>query len=406
MAVSEFLPSGATQAGTKARWLSPRIKWVIGLAAGLAIILIAWHLIDGWLHAKPKTPPPPPVRVSTAKSQTVTVMEHTIATVVSPATVQVNAQVAGKLLTAYFQEGQIVHKGDPLFQIDPAPFQNALAQAKAQLAKDQANAASLSADEKRYVTLYSENATSQQSRDQAVAAAQGARATVQSDAAAVNIAMENLGYTKIVSPINGKTGPIAIQPGNLVSVAGATLVTITQIQPIKLSFYLPQNDLTQIQDQMAAGKLVASVPMPGATGGAEKATVDFVSNIVNATTGTIELRATFPNDDLRLVPGQTVQVTIALRELPNAVVVPRDAVNAGPDGSFIDVVGPDSVVAQQPVALLNDDGTLDAVKGKVKPGDKVIIDGQLRVEPGSKVTIQTGKPGSAAKPAGQPAGQP
>jgi multidrug efflux system membrane fusion protein len=377
-------------------------KWAIGLGGAAILVLIVWHLIDGWLHGKPKTPPPPPVRVAAASTQNVTVLEHTIATVVSPATVQVNAQVAGKLLTAYFQEGQIVHKGDPLFLIDPAPFQNALAQAKAQLAKDQAQAASLSADETRYVTLYAQNATSQQSRDQAVAAAAGARATVQSDTAAVNIAAENLGYTRIVSPIDGKTGPIVIQPGNLVGVAGAALVTITQVQPIKLSFFLPQNDLTQIQDQMTAGKLTATVPMPGASGGAEKAQVDFVSNVVNATTGTIELRATFPNTDMRLVPGQTVQVALSLREIPDAVVVPRDAVNAGPDGSYVDIVNQQSVVVQQPVTLLNDDGTNDAIKGKVKPGDRVIIDGQLRVDPGGKVTIQTGKPGSASKPAAQP----
>ena len=330
MSVSEFIPSVTRDVKAKVRRLSRRAKWVIGIGAGIILVAVGWHLISGWLHGKPKAPPPAPVKVATARLQNVTVMEHTIATVVSPAMVQVNAQVAGKLLNAFFQEGQIVRKGDALFLIDPAPFQNALAQAKAQLAKDQATAQSDLNDENRYVALYAANATSQQSRDQAVAAAQGAAATVQSDTAAVNIAAENLGYTKIISPIDGKTGPIAIQPGNLVSVAGAALVTITQIQPIKLSFFMPQNEMTQIQDQMTAGKLVAMVPMPGAKGGMEKALVEFVSNVVSATTGTIELRATFPNTDMRLVPGQSVQTTVSLREIPNAVVVPRDAVNAGP----------------------------------------------------------------------------
>src|SRR6185312_556001 len=237
----------------------------------------------------------------------------TIATVVSPATVQVTAQVQGKLLQAYFQEGQLVHKGAPLFLIDPAPFQNALAQAKAQLDKDGANLQSAQNDQRRYTALYAQNAISQQQRDQAVAAAQADAATVEADKAAVNIAAENLGYTRIVSPIDGKTGPIMIQPGNVIMAAGASntaspLVTITQIQPIKLSVFLPQTQLPQIQAQMAAGKLQAVVPMPGAESGKEQAQVDFVSNIVGANNGTIELRATFPNKDQRLVPGQNVNV--------------------------------------------------------------------------------------------------
>ena len=181
------------------------------------------------------------------------------------------------------------------------------------------------------------------------------------------------------------------------TVAGTTLVTITQIQPIKLSFFMPQRELDQIQDQMAAGKLIATVPMPGAPGGAETAPVDFISNIVSASTGTIELRATFPNTDMRLVPGQTVDIAVALKEIPNAVVVPRDAVNTGPDGAYVEVVGKDQVAVSKPVTVLNDDGSFDAIKGDVKPGDTVITEGQIRVVPGGKVTISKGKRG--AKPA-------
>jgi membrane fusion protein, multidrug efflux system len=380
MAVSTFLSSGS-----KNGLLSVRLKWILGLVVGIALVVVGWHLVGGWLNKKPRTAPPPPVSIARARLRSVTVSEHTIATVVSPATVQVNAQVAGKLLQAFFREGQIVHKGDPLFQIDPAPFQNALTQARATLAKDQAQAAALSRDEQRYVALYAAGAASQQARDQAVAAAAGARATVQSDTAAVATATENLGYTHISAPIDGKTGPILVQPGNLVTVAGTSLVSIAQVQPIKVSFFLPQNELAQIQDQMAQGRLIATVTIPGAQ--ALRAKVDFISNIVNAATGTIELRATFPNDDMRLVPGQSVTVSVSLRDIPNAVVVPRDAVNAGPDGSYVDVVRPDSVAVVKPVTVLNDDGTFDAIKGDVKPGDRVITDGQLRVVPGAKVAI-------------------
>ena len=335
---SEFAPTVTRvteKAGRTVRRMSGRTRWILAGIGGLLLIALIWHVAAGLLAGPKKPPPAPPVHVATATKADVTVIDHTIATVVSPAMVQVNAQVAGKLLTAYFQEGQIVHKGDPLFLIDPAPFQNALAQARAQLAKDQATAQSDIKDENRYIALYAANATSQQMRDQAVAAAKGAVAQVNSDQATVNIAAENLGYTKIVSPIDGKTGPIVIQPGNLITVAGATpLVTIAQIQPIKLSFFMPQDQLTQIQNQMTAGKLNAIVPMPDAPGGNETAPVDFVSNIVGSSTGTIELRATFVNDDQRLVPGQSINIGITINQIAGATVVLRDAVNLGPDSSL------------------------------------------------------------------------
>jgi multidrug efflux system membrane fusion protein len=264
-----------------------------------------------------------------------------------------------------------------------------LAQARAQLAKDTATAQAAANDQQRYTTLYAQNAISQQQRDQAVATAKADAATVEADKAAVNIAAENLGYTRILSPIDGKTGPILIQPGNLITVAGSTpLVSITQIQPIKLSFFLPQGQLTQIQNQLAAGKLQAVVPMPGAPDGKEEAKVDFISNAVVANTGTIELRATFQNTDQRLVPGQSVNVGVTLNQIAGATVVPRDAVNVGPDSSYVYVVDKDNVVSSKTVKVLNDDGTLDAIEGDVKPGDPVVVEGQLRIVPGTKVQIR------------------
>jgi len=392
--VSDFTPAitYSSKAAKGRVRLSRRVKWILAGLGAVILIALAWHFIAALLAGPKKAPPPPSVHVAVARRADVTVMEHTIATVVSPATVQVNAQVAGKLLNAYFQEGQIVHKGDPLFLIDPGPFQNALAEANAQLAKDQATAQSDLNDEERYIALYAQNATSQQMRDQAIAAAKGAVAQVNSDQAAANIAAENLGYTKIVSPIDGKTGPIIIQPGNLITVAGVTpLVTITQIQPIKLSFFLPQNQLTQIQNQVTAAMLTAAVPLPGAPGGNEKAPVDFISNIVNAATGTIELRATFANEDQRLVPGQSINIALTIGQIQGATVVPRDAVNQGPDSSYVYVVNAQSQIVSQTVKVLNDDGANDAISGNVHPGDKVVTDGQLQVVPGNKVAIQKGR---------------
>ena len=392
---SHFSPSttgAAGQAAKKTAINRNRAKWILIALGSLLLIAIAWHVIAGIMAGHKKPPPLPSVRVAQARRADVSVVDHTIGTVISPIMVQVTAQVTGILKTAYFQEGQLVRKGDPLFLIDPGPYQNALDQARAELAKDQATAQSDLNDEKRYTALYAANATSQQLRDQAVAAAKSAVAQVNSDQATANIAAENLGYTKIVSPVDGKTGPIIIQPGNLITVAGATpLVTITQIQPIKVSFFLPQTQLTQIQDQMTAGKLNAIVPMPGAPRNHETATVDFISNNISATTGTIELRATFANEDMRLVPGQSVDIGVTLNQIQGATVVPRDAVNVGPDTSYVYVLNSQMVVVQKTVQVLNDDGTNDAIKGDIKPGDTVITEGQLGVVPGNKVTIQKGK---------------
>jgi multidrug efflux system membrane fusion protein len=399
MSVSEFLPSATRNVNAKAA-KSSRGRWLL---AGLGLILLAallWFGAKYLFSAKPHTPPAAPVRTARALKQDVTVVQTTIGTVVSPDMLQVTAQVQGKLLTANFQEGQLVHKGDLLFLIDPAPFQAALKQAEGQLAKDKATLAGAATDLARFQALMAANAIAKQTVDDEKATVATDEGVVQSDEGSVENARINLGYTRIVSPIDGKTGPIQIQPGNVITVAGSTpLVTITQIQPIKLSFFLPQGQLTQIQNQMRAGKLQASVPMPGAPDGKEQAKVDFISNAVGANTGTIELRATFTNADQRLVPGQNVNVGVTIGQIAGATVVPRDAVNLGPDSSYVYVVGKDNLVSSRTVKVLNDDGTVDAIQGNVKPGDQVVVEGQLRIVPGAKVAIRNTGRARASKQA-------
>jgi multidrug efflux system membrane fusion protein len=163
---------------------------------------------------------------------------------------------------------------------------------------------------------------------------------------------------------------------------------------------LPQNGLAQIQNQFNQQRLVATVPVVGAPGGAEKAPVDFVSNAVSAATGTIELRANFPNTDMRLVPGQTVTVAVTINQISGATLVPRDAVNLGPDSSFVLVVGKDGKAWSKTVKVLNDDGVNDAIQGDVKPGDKVVTDGQIRVTSGQPVRIVKDRAGR--RPAASP----
>jgi len=375
------IPAAIRRADSRTRLIASVVAVVLALA-------LAWYLTNLFRAAPAKLTPPAPVIVETVRRQDVRVVEHTIGTILAENTVQLSAQVTGQLTAANFREGQIVHTGDLLFQIDPRPFQAALEQAQAQLAKDQASLASAQNDERRYTALFAQGASSQQLRDQAVATAKGFVATVQADRATIDVAKLNLGYTRIRSPINGKTGPILIQPGNIVAANAATpLVTITQIQPVKVSFFLPQNQLTQIQTQMAAGRLQAVIPMQGAAGNKETAPVNFVGNAVSAQTGTIELRATFTNDDLRLVPGQTVEVGITTGDIPNALVVPHDALNPGLDKTFVYVVSKDSKAVMQTVTVLHDDGTTAAIEGKLRPGDKVVVEGQLRVVDGGKVAV-------------------
>ncbi len=255
--------------------------------------------------------PAPPVHVALAEARDVPVTVHTIGTVLANSVVTVKSQVDGPLVSAQFKEGQMVKEGDLLFKIDPAPFEAALRQSEAQKARDEAQHASAQADADRAVMLADRGIVSAQQRDQLVATAKALAATIDADEAAVDRAKLNLGYTIIRSPINGKTGPFIVYPGNQVhanDVAG--LVTITQIQPVKITFNLPQGNLPQLQDRMTENGLVAQVTARSDVQGAATAIVDkrdmdipvkidFIGNTVDARTGTIELRATFDNPDQR-----------------------------------------------------------------------------------------------------------
>lgn len=377
--------------------MSPRSR-LIGVTS---ILLVLAAAIAFWAFGgkKEHPRPAPAVVTATALSRDVTVVEHTVGTVVANATVQVTAQVTGQLVRAAFQEGQIVKKGDLLFEIDPRPFQAALQQAEAQLAKDEAQRINAVATKKRYDALFAQNAIASVQKDTSDATAQSAQASVDADRAAVDMARLNLNYTKIHAPVDGKTGPILIQPGNLVSANGASpLVVLTQIEPVKVSFALPQSDLPAIQTREKAGKLMALVDSHKPGVGRLAATVDFVSNQVSGTTGTIELRATYGNKDHTLVPGAQVDVDVTLGNLSKATVIPREAVNDGPDGRYVFVVGPDMTARMRPVSVAFDDGTTMAVKG-IARGEKIIVDGQLRVLPGAKVQLaksrKAGAEGSA-----------
>jgi multidrug efflux system membrane fusion protein len=327
-----------------------------------------------------------PVRIAVVQQRDMAVVERNIGTVVANSSVSVTARVQGQLTKAYFKEGQMVKAGDLLFQIDPAPFQAAYDAMLATLAGAKSTA-------ERSAILRKQNAIAAQTDDQNQSAYMQAKANAEA-------ARLNLEFCEIRSPINGKTGPILLQPGNLVSVNGLTapLVTITQIQPIKISFFLPQTDLPRIEARQKAGGLIATVDQSDTGGSSFSVPVDFISNAVNATSGTIELRATYDNKDSALVPGQLVNVIVQLSDIPKATIVPHDALTAGPDSQFIYRVS-GGRAEQIPVNVLFDDSKNVAVTGDVKPGDNVIVDGQLEVVPGGKVQVVQGAQ-AGQKPAG------
>src|SRR5437773_3713284 len=230
-----------------------------GIIATIIVVALAWRVFWPGSFGPPKQPPPP-VRVATAQLRNVTVQEHTIGTIVANSTVQVTSRVEGQLVAAPFKEGAIVHKGDLLFELDPRPFRAVVAQAVATQNRDQASLVSARNDAARYSALAAQGAASKSQADQFVAQAKALAATVAADRANVDTARLNLIYSRITSPVNGKTGPILIQPGNVVPANGTNpLVVISQIQPVKVSFFLPQSDLPRIQDQMRAHRLFATL---------------------------------------------------------------------------------------------------------------------------------------------------
>ena len=363
--------------------------------AAAILLFIAWQLAAPMFAGKKKPPPAPPVKVATAMRKDVTVMQNTIGTVVSPAMVQVTAQVTGKLLVANFREGDIVHKGDVLFQIDPQPYQAVLDQVDGQLARDTATLANDRLDLSRYQSLAQQNAISNQQLATQAAKVKSDEGMVITDKAQVDAARINLAYTRITSPIDGKTGPIFIQPGNVipaVSAASQPLVTITQIQPIKVSFQLPQNGLAQIQNQYNQHRLMAVVPMAGAPGGSGEGAGRFRQQCGQCLYRHHRTSRRF--SQYRHAAGARSDRQCLRHHQPDTGRHRRAARRgqSGPRQRLCAGGGKDGKVYSRTVQVLNDDGVNDAIQGDVKPGDKVVTDGQLRVTPGQRVRITKGQP--------------
>ncbi len=358
----------------------------------LVLLALAAALPGTEARAAGKTRPPAPVVVATAETRDVPRTARTVGTVLASATVQVKSLVEGRVLAAFFTEGQMVQADAPLFRIDPAPFQADLDQAEAMLARDQAQLQRARLDLVRQRDLSGRGVASAQKFEQAQADAKALAATVAADAAAVANAKLKLGYTDIRSPISGKTGPILVHPGNIVKAnADGALVTVSAIEPVRVAVTLPQQSLPLLQARLRESGTDLVIAVPGDDRPPITGHVDFVAATVDPLSGTIEVRATVANADHRLVPGQFVTAALVLEVLKGSVAVPFEAINNGQDGAYVYVVDAENKAQAKPVTVLySDAGVAALAPGSVAPGETVVVDGQLRLAPGVAVAVVKG----------------
>jgi len=331
-----------------------------------------------------------PVTVANVARQDVPVEVRAIGHVEPYTTVALKARVGGQVIRVGFQEGQDVRKGDVLFQIDPRPYQASLAQARAQLERDRAIARNAEEDVKRYTDLVRKDYVTQEQYDSTRAAAAAALATAKADEAAIQNAQLQLSYCTITAPISGRTGSVLVHPGNIVKGNDDNpLVVLNEIQPVYVSFSVPESSLAQIRERLRPGEKMKVIAAPsGNPGKAQTGELSFLNNSVDPGTGTILLKGTFPNENEALWPGEYVDVVMTLATESKAIVVPFQAVQTGQAGQYVWVVKSDLTVESRPVTVARTQGPLAIVAKGLEAGERVVTDGQLRLAPGAKVQVR------------------
>jgi len=368
-----------------------RLLWLL-LVAGIVAAAV-------WYFPRPQPQPkeggrgqsgaPIPVGVSPVAKGDMPVTLSQLGTVTPLAMVTVKTQISGYLMQVAFKEGQMVNKGDFLAQIDPRPYQVALEQAEAQLAKDQALLKNARLDLQRYDTLVAQNSIAKQTRDTQISLVAQDEATVKADQAQIDAQKLNLTYCRIVSPVTGRVGLRQVDPGNYVQTSDPNgIVVVTQLQPISVIFTLPEDNLPEVMKRVRAG---ASLPVTAydrtATTELAKGRLDTVDNQIDTTTGTVKLRAMFDNDQDILFPNQFVNVKLLVNTLHDAEIVPTSAIQRGAPGTFVYVVKPEQTVRVQKVKLGPTDGQRIAILSGLEQGENIVIDGTDRLRDGAKITV-------------------
>lgn len=342
-------------------------------------------------------PPAVPVTVAPVVSKAMPLQISVIGAAEAFSTVAVHAQITGGLTSVNFDEGDDVKMGQVLFTLDKRPLEAALQQSEANLARDLAQAANARAQAVRYQDLAERGIATREQVGTMTTNAEALEATVGADRAAVENAKVQLQYATITAPISGRTGALMVHAGNLVRANdAAALVIINQVSPIYVSFGIPESQLPEFKRYLAQRSLHVEARPPNETGAASTGRISFVDNAVDQTTGTIKIKGTFPNDDRRLWPGQFVNIIVTLATDSAAVVVPTVAVQAGQQGQYVFVVKPDQTVDLRTVTVARTSGNETIIKEGVKPGETVITDGQLRLVPGSRISVKKEAPEKAA----------
>ena len=351
--------------------------------------------------APPNAPQAIPVETALAKRADVPVYVEGLGTVQAFYTARITARVDGQLQKIGFVEGQTVQKGAFLAQIDPRPYRAALEQAIAAESKDSAQLANAKRDFDRYRMLAPQELVSRQTLETQRALVAQLEAQLKGDQAAIDSARTQLDYTTITSPIRGRTGIRLVDPGNIVHASDtAGIVLVTRVQPISVIFSLPEDDLAAVNTALAQGPVtVVALPRDGKAE-LDRGSVALIDNVIDQTTGTIRLKATFPNPHDTLWPGQFVNVRTLLKIEHNALTIPAAAIQRGPGGLFVYVVRPDSTVRMQPITTGEESGASVVVKSGLEDGARVVTSNQYRLQPDSRVRVV---PAAAAQGAAAPA---
>jgi multidrug efflux system membrane fusion protein len=365
-----------------------RLLITASVLLGAAAAFVLQNRSDG---RPPERTEPEAVAVTAAAAvqKTVPVQLTAIGTVESYASVSIKSRISGQLVQVHFKEGQDVSKGDLLFTIDPRPYEVALKEAQARLAKDKVLAEKAEIDARRYADLAGKDFVSKDKSEQFRANAAALKATLEGDKATIENARLQLSYCYISAPFSGRTGSLLVDEGAQVKANDDHgLVDIMQITPIYVSFSVPQQDLGLIQQRMNQATLPVAAILPGGSTAPEQGNLTFLDNRVSSDTGTIGLKATFANQDRRLWPGQFVDVVLTLTTRPDSIVVPSVAVQTGQQGLFVFIVKPDMTVESRPVAVAMTLGSETVLESGVSAGEQVVTDGQFRLVPGALVQIR------------------
>jgi multidrug efflux system membrane fusion protein len=395
---------------------SERVRRPRRLLWGIVLVIIAvaaWLLLRGAgksgsksaaATGKSSAPRAIPVVAVPAAVGDIGVYVDGLGTVTALNTVTIHSRVDGQLLDVAFQEGQIVHKGDVLAQIDPRPFEVQLTQAEGQRGKDEAALENAKLDLERYKALSAQGVVPRQQLDTQAAVVRQGEASVKSDQGQVDAAKLNLTYSRITAPITGRVGLRLVDPGNIVHANDSGgLVVLTQLQPIAVVFTIPADQLPPVLAQMRAGhKLVVEADDRDMKKKLASGTLSAVDNQIDTTTGTVKLKALFENADGALFSNQFVNARLLVRTLAGVVLVPAAAIQRSPQSTFVWVVGPDSSVEMRNVTVQLTEGDRAAIAGPVKAGELLVVDGVDKLQPGTKVAVSApGSPSGAAPPRGK-----